>query len=202
MELPVHVRPSPQGRARRSVASFAVALLLGAVMTPLLAGSAFADPQPVDCTTDTSAPQCADLTPVTTCDWNNGDGSYTAVFGYRNDSSKTILVGIGSNNQFSPSSGDRGQITSFPSGSATSSFTVRWDGSPLTWKLATKTLTTSSSGTQCPAPPVPALGEPWILIGFLVVSFLVIVMAWRDRGAPPRSPQPQPLPVPAGSDPR
>ena len=155
-----------------------------------------------DCTTDTSAPQCADLTPVTTCDWNNGDGSYTAVFGYRNDSSKTILVGIGSNNQFSPSSGDRGQITSFPSGSATSSFTVRWDGSPLTWKLATKTLTTSSSGTQCPAPPVPALGGPWILIGFLVVSFLVIVMAWRDRGAPPRSPQPQPLPVPAGSDPR
>jgi hypothetical protein len=74
------------------------------------------------------------------CVKDNGNGTYTAYFGYRNDYRDDGLLSIqpaatGGFNKFSPGSEDRGQPSSFKYGEFPGQFEVTWDGAPLTWEV-------------------------------------------------------------------
>lgn len=65
----------------------------------------------------------------------NGDGSYTAEFGYRNDNPFAVTIPVGSDNRFSPSPADRGQDTVFAPGRQVRTFAVDFSGGNLVWVL-------------------------------------------------------------------
>jgi YVTN family beta-propeller protein len=71
----------------------------------------------------------------TVCVTHNNDGTYTANYGYGNSSVGALMVPIGPSNFFSPGAADRGQPTTFLSGAYKSSFSVVFDGAPLTWTV-------------------------------------------------------------------
>lgn len=91
--------------------------------------------------------------PITTlveCVKNNGGGSYTAKFGYRNDNTKSVFVPVGANNKFSPSPENRGQPTIFLPGRNYEVFSVNFDGRNLVWNIFSKKATASKNSTPCP----------------------------------------------------
>lgn len=93
------------------------------------------------------------LRPVLECVDNNGDGTYTAHFGYRNDDVVSVTVPIGSGNRFTPAPQDRGQTTEFLPGRQVRTYSVVFDGSNLVWTLTgpngqTRTATASSNPAQ------------------------------------------------------
>ena len=45
--------------------------------------------------------------PVLECVTNNGDGTYTAFFGYKNENSISVYIPVGSKNKFTPNPQDR-----------------------------------------------------------------------------------------------
>ena len=71
------------------------------------------------------------------CVHNNGDGTYTAHFGYQNnyrdDGFLVITPAEDGDNVFSPGETDRGQPANFKYGNFPGQFSVTWDGTPLTW---------------------------------------------------------------------
>ncbi len=75
------------------------------------------------------------LIPLLDCVVDNGDGTYTAYFGYLNLSGTTITLPVGSKNKFEPSPQDRGQPTVFQPGEYHHVFTVTFDGSKIKWML-------------------------------------------------------------------
>ncbi len=81
------------------------------------------------------------LVPVVNCLANNGDGSYTAYFGYKNTTSTTYTISAGSQslasgtNYFLPGNTVAGQTTSFSGGEVQGAFSVNYSGSELTWNL-------------------------------------------------------------------
>ncbi|MCX6031065.1 MAG: carboxypeptidase regulatory-like domain-containing protein [Chloroflexi bacterium] len=93
------------------------------------------------------------ISPILECVVNNGNGTYTAHFGYNNPNPASMTALVGSNNQFSPNPQDRGQPTLFAAGRSASwpaaPFSVPFDGSNLVWTLTGKTATASNSSTQC-----------------------------------------------------
>ena len=106
-------------------------------------------------------PQTANLAvhPVLECVTNNGGGSYTAFFGYKNDNSVSVTIPVGSNNKFTPTPIDRGQTTTFLPGRQVKTFNVPFNGSNLVWYLkgpdnSGRTSTASSNSAAC-ADPLP-----------------------------------------------
>lgn len=91
-----------------------------------------------------------DVYPELACVQDNGDGTYTAHFQVWNFEGGEVSYPIGSQNRFSPGPEDRGQETTFnfmvvhPNGA-----TVTWNGSPLTWHLAGRSVTASASSQDC-----------------------------------------------------
>jgi IPT/TIG domain. len=71
--------------------------------------------------------------PVLECVRNNGDGTYTAFFGYKNDNNVSVYIPAGSKNKFTPTPQDRGQPRVFESGRHYKVFTVNFNGSNLVW---------------------------------------------------------------------
>jgi xylan 1,4-beta-xylosidase len=86
--------------------------------------------------------------PVLECVAPNSDGSYTAHFGYQNDSGVAVNVPIGAKNTFHPNPQDRGQPTAFQPGRQRRVFSVTFDGSPLVWALDGRTATASDNPRQ------------------------------------------------------
>jgi xylan 1,4-beta-xylosidase len=86
--------------------------------------------------------------PVLECVANNGDGSYTAFFGYRNDNLIPVSIPVGSRNKFTPSPEDRSQPTTFLPGRQRRVFSVPFDGNNLVWTLDKRTSTASNNPTQ------------------------------------------------------
>jgi hypothetical protein len=86
--------------------------------------------------------------PVLECVAPNSDGSYTAHFGYQNDSGVAVNVPIGAKNKFHPNPQDRGQPTAFQPGRQRRVFSVTFDGSPLVWALDGRTATASDNPRQ------------------------------------------------------
>ena len=93
------------------------------------------------------------------CVTNNGDGTYSATFGYLSQETSAVSLPVGASNSVTlsgaPTPIDRGQPTSFAPGSTSSAFTVT--GIPLaqsvTWSILsgadTRTATATSDSTSC-----------------------------------------------------
>src|SRR5258706_15479043 len=79
-----------------------------------------------------------DVFPTLQCVVNNGDGTYTAYFGYINNSSSTVTIPIDvtlSKNMFTSDPKNRGQTTVFLPGTHEFAFSVLFDGSKITWMI-------------------------------------------------------------------
>jgi len=76
------------------------------------------------------------LVPLLECVDNNGDGTYTAHFGYLNTTGSVITLAVGPKNMFVGGDKDRGQPTVFYPGEHLSEFTVTFDAlDTLKWML-------------------------------------------------------------------
>ncbi|AFH50351.1 Alpha beta-propellor repeat-containing integrin [Ignavibacterium album JCM 16511] len=87
--------------------------------------------------------------PVLECVRNNGDGTYTAYFGYKNDNTVSVYIPLGSKSKFTPTPQDRGQTRVFLPGRHNRVFTVSFNGSNLVWTLNGRTSTASSNSAPC-----------------------------------------------------
>jgi uncharacterized repeat protein (TIGR01451 family) len=95
----------------------------------------------------------------------NQGSTYAATFGYTNEDTETNSIAIGDANRFFPAPANRGQPTSFQSGSVPAAVTVTNipAGTTLTWSLTSdQTRTAEASAnfeTKCsgPEPPTPDL---------------------------------------------
>lgn len=89
------------------------------------------------------------ISPVLECVYENGDGTYSAVFGYYNPNASTVTIPISNQNEFVPSPQDRGQTKSFLPGRKWAVYEVNFSGSNLVWKLNGKTATASANSKRC-----------------------------------------------------
>jgi hypothetical protein len=121
--------------------------------------------------------------PTLQCVWTSASG-FTAVFGFNNSSTSTVVAPLGSLNGFTPAPADRGQLTSFPPGKVTTAFTVNWSSGSITWNLLGRTRAASSASTPCASTPAPALAEAGLILGCLAAGVLLCAAAFRERGAP------------------
>jgi len=101
------------------------------------------------------------VVPLLDCVDDNGDGTFTAHFGYRNDNAVPITIPVGPNNFFAPAPMDVGQPGLFGIGRhpffPNSAVAVTFDGTPLSWTLQgpdgiARTSTASTSSSRCPPP--------------------------------------------------
>jgi hypothetical protein len=82
----------------------------------------------------------------------NGDGTYTARFGYANPNPGARQVPVGTSNSFryrGQAGLDMGQPVSFLPGTVTEAFSAVFDGTPLTWALEGGTVT-ATAGMAAP----------------------------------------------------
>jgi cysteine-rich repeat protein len=114
-------------------------------------------PPPPSTATATGTP-ARPVHPILECVIDNGNGTYTAHFGYLNENAAAVSIPLGAANKFSPGAQDRGQPTTFQPGRTPywpqAAFNVVFDGSNLTWTLTgpdggTRTATASSGSTPC-----------------------------------------------------
>jgi hypothetical protein len=108
--LQAEVAPAAAVTRRQALTAFATAGLSLALL-PVVAKTA-------------SAQGGHTLVPLLDCVVNNGNGTYTAYFGYLNSGSEVIDLPVGSKNMFVGGDKDRGQPTAFFPGEHTSEFAV------------------------------------------------------------------------------
>ena len=96
------------------------------------------------------------VSPVLSCVFNRGPERYYAQFSYSNASPSPVTVPVGPENHFSPGDESVGQPEELLPGSSPETFTVPFDGSPLTWQLGRQTATASDASTACPSVWIPA----------------------------------------------
>lgn len=90
------------------------------------------------------------ISPVLECVRENGNGTYTASWGYNNPTAFTFTIPVGPENKFSPAPEDRGQPTVFGPGRDFNAFTVTVSNSTnLVWTLTSKTATAGSGSSVC-----------------------------------------------------
>lgn len=110
-----------------------------------------ADLPSISDTAELPAPE-AKVSPVLECVLDNGDGNFTALFGYSNRNAGAVSIAAGSNqNHFSyqgQSGQDLGQPQGFEPGRKVGVFTVDFNGSPLVWKLTRATATASGAAAS------------------------------------------------------
>lgn len=87
--------------------------------------------------------------PVLDCVRNNGDGTYTAFFGYENQNEVSIYIPIHSQNKISPAPWDRGQPGVFRSGRWEKVFSVSFSNGNIIWHLLNRIATASSNSALC-----------------------------------------------------
>ncbi|HEY0737767.1 MAG TPA: PqqD family protein [Herpetosiphonaceae bacterium] len=102
----------------------------------------------------------ADVFPTVQCVVNNGDGTYTAYFGYINTSSLPVVIlvePIFSKNMFTTNPKYRGQPTVFLPGTHNWVFSVVFDGSKITWMIkqdnAARQQVSADANSGCANPP-------------------------------------------------
>lgn len=90
------------------------------------------------------------VSPVLECVTDNGDGSYTAVFGYNNPNVYAVNIPVGSNNRFIPDPINRGQPEYFNPGRTYGAISIGFTGGGnIVWSLDGKTATGGSGGPPC-----------------------------------------------------
>jgi len=156
-----------------------VAVLTGLLLAsgPLV-GSAVA--ATVDCT-PFGDPACRNLTPVAECVWDNGNGSKTVVWGYRNPSDQTLRVYHGAHNRVRPGADDQGQPVLFPPGTVRNAFVTTSTGS-ASWRLGNTTVDVTGATAACATKPVPQVGS----MGALAIGLFVLSMASLTLVSPRR----------------
>jgi hypothetical protein len=98
------------------------------------------------------------LIPLLDCVVDNGDGTFTARFGYMNQSSSTIWLPVGPKNMFVPEPKDRGQPITFVPGTHSDVFEVDFDElETIKWLLkadgdARHQVEASADSELCPPP--------------------------------------------------
>ena len=116
----------PVGLTRRQVLARLAAVGISAALLPLVS--------PVVA----KAAGSNNLIPLLDCVADNGDGTFTAHFGYLNQTSSAITVPLGPKNMFVPPANDRGQPTVFQPGEHDDVFQVTFDGTfgqEIKWML-------------------------------------------------------------------
>jgi len=91
------------------------------------------------------------ISPVLEKVLDNGDGTYTAWYGYSNPNDSYVYIPAGSDNRFAYHGNvnlDKGQPTVFIPGRMVNVFSVEFDGSHLVWRLNGKTSTASGGAAQ------------------------------------------------------
>ncbi|HEV7486812.1 MAG TPA: hypothetical protein VGQ65_14135 [Thermoanaerobaculia bacterium] len=83
------------------------------------------------------------VSPSVTCVTDNGDGTYSAEFGFENPNNYDIDVPIGTENRLSPGADSQGQPTEFAPGAKESAFTLKGLTSAIKWTLQGKTVKAS-----------------------------------------------------------
>lgn len=83
---------------------------------------------------------------------------YYAYFGYDNQNDNSVLIPVGNNNKFHSGSQDQGQTRLFESGRQEDVFSVKFDGSNLTWKVKgpdgiLRSVTANRYSTPCGSVP-------------------------------------------------
>lgn len=95
----------------------------------------------------------APVHPILECVANNGDGTYTAYFGYQNDNAFVVTIPVGPDNKFSPNPENRSQPSVFQSGRSSSypnaAFSVVFDGNNLVWTVWDRTASASRASKAC-----------------------------------------------------
>ncbi|HEY0602799.1 MAG TPA: PqqD family protein [Herpetosiphonaceae bacterium] len=101
-----------------------------------------------------------DVFPTLQCVVNNGDGTYTAYFGYVNTSSLPVVIPVEpifAKNMFTTNPKYRGQPTVFLPGTYNWVFSVVFDGSKITWMIkqdnAARQQVSADANSGCPNPP-------------------------------------------------
>ena len=141
----------PSDPARRQLIITLARAGLALVLLPIVA--------PVVAPTAVQAAE-GNVFPTLQCVTNNGDGTYTAYFGYVNTSSSTVIIlvdPIFSKNMFTSNPKNRGQPTVFLPGTHDNVFSVVFDGNTITWMIkedqaARQQVDASSSSPACPPP--------------------------------------------------
>jgi hypothetical protein len=120
-----------------------------------------------------------DVRPVAECVVVNGDGTFTAFFGYTNRSSRTQTI-TGSRNTVTGGTSS-GTPTVFAPGRVVAAFSVTSSGSRITWNLDGRSATASPSSTPCSTnPSVPE--APVALL--LMLAPAVMTGWWLHRRRP------------------
>lgn len=115
--------------------------------TPVPAPSATPVPQPTETAILVEVP--AQLSPLLECVQDNGDGSYTAYFGYVNPNSAAVTISVGKDNRLVPPPEVRGQPTTFQPGRHSRAFTVDFTQGNVLWFLDGSTATAHVGRASC-----------------------------------------------------
>lgn len=109
--------------------------------------------------------------PVVQCVLNNGDGTYTGYFGYRNDGA-SVIIPVGRNNMFTQTAADQGQPTEFQPGLHYNAVSVVFSSHEIAWALGTSSASAFIGTTSCPLSPTatfegyPVYGKPMLQVTF------------------------------------
>lgn len=138
----------------------------------------------VDCGADPGKSDCNRVSPVLECVLDNGDGTWSGLFGYQNTSPNEVRIPVGTKNSYSPGAADRGQPTTFAPGRGYSVHIATFDaGSGLTWRLGNRTATAAGGGTLCASPPIVAESISPLLLPLTIGVPLLGWALWRRRAA-------------------
>lgn len=90
-----------------------------------------------------------EILPIMNCVMNNGNGTYTAYFGYNNKNSVSVYVPVYSQNKISPEPWDRGQPGVFKVGVWERVFSVTWSSGNIIWHLNNNTAKAKTNSPPC-----------------------------------------------------
>lgn len=112
-----------------------------------------AEPSPTSAPPTPTVASTGSVRPVVECVTANGDGTYTAYFGYRNDGDEAVTIPVGPRNRIAPAPEDRGQPTTFsPGGTApwpNAPFSAAFSGGGLSWTVDGQTASASPDSPPC-----------------------------------------------------
>jgi hypothetical protein len=120
--------------------------------------------------------------PLVECVFAESDGSYTAVWGYENNTGAVTEIAVGTGNKFDPKPEGRGQPTRFEVGRQYNVFTTNWEGTNLTWKLDGNADTASRNAKACANPPVPQGSDSPQALVLIAGTAGVVVVAGGASG--------------------
>ena len=132
----------------------------------------------------------APVYPMLECVTAMADGSYSALFGYKNENKASVTIPVGSNNKFSPSPINRGQTSVFKPGRIVGAFRVSFNGSNLAWTLQAsgdddnrRTATASSKSMRCANQPPNAVNDTASTVQGVAVTIPVLANDSDPEGA-------------------